>query len=301
MPFKNESQRRACYAQYNRDIKMKRNPRWDCYEYELKGGIIDSDFLKPKRSDDMYYRVFQKPKGGNIITDIYERLHSTFKGPRQEAPPYIRKFLETHGNNLITAISVCRVPINSIINSVLNVISLGQFNKIKNKLHYDDMFHLYLLISLKSPSGLTDTYLFERNQVIKLQKASASDFKEIKECSKSACPGCIPISIPSNLSFSNFLTNGELYQRNHSNINFYVYDAIKNNCQDFVMTLLLANNLSNSFISQFVKQSASDLLPDYAKSISRGITDVAGALDVLLHGKGCLTDFYVNQDLLRNF
>lgn len=36
MPFKSKSQRRACWAQYHRDVKAGRKPAWDCYEWESK-------------------------------------------------------------------------------------------------------------------------------------------------------------------------------------------------------------------------------------------------------------------------
>jgi len=34
MPFKSKAQRRACWAQYNRDKKAGRKPKWDCKEWE---------------------------------------------------------------------------------------------------------------------------------------------------------------------------------------------------------------------------------------------------------------------------
>lgn len=33
MPFLSKSQNRACWAQYNRDIKAGRKPKWDCKEF----------------------------------------------------------------------------------------------------------------------------------------------------------------------------------------------------------------------------------------------------------------------------
>lgn len=33
MPFKNQAQVRACFAQYHRDIKAGRVPAWDCYKW----------------------------------------------------------------------------------------------------------------------------------------------------------------------------------------------------------------------------------------------------------------------------
>lgn len=33
MPFKNNSQMRACFAQYNKDKNAGKIPAWDCYEW----------------------------------------------------------------------------------------------------------------------------------------------------------------------------------------------------------------------------------------------------------------------------
>ena len=34
MPFVSQAQRKACWAQYNQDIKKGRTPKWDCRQWE---------------------------------------------------------------------------------------------------------------------------------------------------------------------------------------------------------------------------------------------------------------------------
>ena len=34
MPFKNDQQRRACWAQYSRDVDKGIKPRWNCKKWE---------------------------------------------------------------------------------------------------------------------------------------------------------------------------------------------------------------------------------------------------------------------------
>ena len=34
MPFKNQKQRAACWAQYNRDLDAGKKPKWNCKEWE---------------------------------------------------------------------------------------------------------------------------------------------------------------------------------------------------------------------------------------------------------------------------
>ena len=77
MPFKNQSQVRACFAQYQRDIKAGRIPSWDCYKWmdETKGGIKKS---KSKSKKQLYTRlspkkslrkrkVYNGPRGGKYV------------------------------------------------------------------------------------------------------------------------------------------------------------------------------------------------------------------------------------------
>jgi hypothetical protein len=46
MPFANSAQRRACFAQYRRDIQRGIVPRWDCYEWERSGRVRKSGSRK---------------------------------------------------------------------------------------------------------------------------------------------------------------------------------------------------------------------------------------------------------------
>lgn len=49
MPFVNSAQKRACFAQYSRDVKNGRIPAWDCYEWS-KRSIKKSKGKRSKRS-----------------------------------------------------------------------------------------------------------------------------------------------------------------------------------------------------------------------------------------------------------
>jgi hypothetical protein len=59
MPFKSEAQRRACWAQYNRDLKAGKTPTWNCYEWE---GATRYHFYGNKK-----YIIREGPRGGKFI------------------------------------------------------------------------------------------------------------------------------------------------------------------------------------------------------------------------------------------
>ncbi len=55
MPFKSTSQRRACWAQYNKAKRAGQKPKWDCKEWEAATPKGTLPYLKAKmpRADDI--------------------------------------------------------------------------------------------------------------------------------------------------------------------------------------------------------------------------------------------------------
>ena len=162
------------------------------------------------------------------------RFISSLKGPRLGPSPQIRVFIQKYGNNNIVFMNVCREPIQEYILKAANLITLGGFNKKKIELNYDKLFHLYLLISLENNVN----FKLEKNEIVQIKPISEFIHKD-----------CMTINVPINekISFSNFLNNGIKSQ----GMNFWLYDAIVNNCQRFVNTLLKSNNLGNEKIYFF--------------------------------------------------
>ena len=96
-------------------------------------------------------------------------------------PPDGRKLLEQIANEEIKSIKIVRTPLSSFTKNFLNIISLGQFEKI-SKTFYDDIFHLSIWIN--------DKYNLEKNDVIAFNQKNPMEQKsEIKRVSN------IPIGI----------------------------------------------------------------------------------------------------------
>ena len=80
MPFKSLAQRRACWAQYHRDIKAGRKPSWECskWEHETKKGAKLPEkirSLKKKSPKKSYTRLSPKK-------DIKRKMHVGPRGGR---------------------------------------------------------------------------------------------------------------------------------------------------------------------------------------------------------------------------
>jgi hypothetical protein len=208
--------------------------------------------------------------------------------PRKKAPPNIRKWLEKNGNEKIEKISVCRKPVQKAIKKVLDIISFGKFSKSLKGLHYDDIFHLYIYITIDGTS-----YRIEKNEVVTIKK----DNRIMKE-------DCIDISLmissKSGIQFSSnagnkqlkkrkirlnkFMQRGENYQSN-----FWAYNPKGNNCQNFVESLLVSNKLIKIGDEQhkFIKQDSEAIFknnPKYLAKFGKTLTDIAAVFDIFKEG-----------------
>ena len=187
--------------------------------------------------------------------------------PRKTPPPKIKKWINKYKNNYVEDILVCREPINKHIKSFMNIITLGKFDKSLKGLRYEDLFHLYIYFKVKGVY-----YRIEKNAVITLSvsKKKKSDI-------------CLDLK-EKKIKLGDFMKTAENYQKD-----FYSYNAKNNNCQDFVVSLLVGNKIirKNSKTYKFIKQDAEEIFrrnPKYLEKFAVTITDIAGVFDIIKSG-----------------
>jgi hypothetical protein len=90
-----------------------------------------------------------------------------------------------------------------------------------------------------------------------------------------ACPDALDLGAPANPS-----TVNEMMDKTRQRIgdrDFFTYDPLANNCQNFINQLLrtigLWNQTSSSFVFQDIKGLREEL-PSYTKYLAKGLTDV---------------------------
>jgi predicted GIY-YIG superfamily endonuclease len=198
-------------------------------------------------------------------------------------PPSSRQLLERIRDEPITSMQVIRTPINSIVNTLLNVISLGQFKDALTKLGYDRAMHLTLFINNK--------YIFEKNEVINLAQSNP-----IKSNSETMNVNFKPTTIGKLIEDTRKLMGDQL---------FTSYNAKTNNCQVFISSILKANGSLTPELNTFINQNAEDIfkrLPQYVDKFATTITDIAARADRFLKGEGVhtlLTKVKRKLDLLK--
>ncbi len=206
---------------------------------------------------------------GRGIGDVYTRVKTFFTG-RSAGPPAVRDLISKQGIQRIAAITVCRIPVQSYIQSLLKIVSFGRSEDIKAKLAYDNLYHLYMNITLEN--GVS--FSLEKNQVVTVGKARDR-----------AGSKCVSVPDVGAVTLKEFIDRGEKALGRH----FYHYDFERYNCQNFVSTLLRSSGMLTSGLDKFINQdivTVAKSLPSAFKSFANFVTDVAGRLDILQHGAG---------------
>lgn len=197
--------------------------------------------------------------GHGLLGNVNEKLNTM--------PLLIKNFMVAHGNELIRKVTICRSPLSKIFTMIGNLLTRGDWKTQMNKLAYDDVFHLYMLIELDS-----GTYRIEKNSRV--------------EISKKINRG------QDNIDFFNVpeMTLLSLFENTEERIGsekMWRYDPFSTNCQAFVLALLDTLQLTTDEAVRFVMQQATELVQsDMLKSIAKGATDLhAVGLHTIQGGK----------------
>ena len=192
-------------------------------------------------------------------------------------PPSVRKMLEKIGNEKITKLKIVRTPLNTFTRSLLNLVSLGAYEKAVRDSPYDSMFHLALRIN--------DKYTTDKQEVIKLNTTNP-----IKSNSET-----LDISVNKDVSINELFENGRKQMGDDA---FTNYDPRQNNCQDFLLGLLKGSSLLTDEVSKFIKQDAEVVfknIPSISEKISRFLTDVGAVAERVVEGEGVLQETWIME------
>jgi hypothetical protein len=207
-----------------------------------------------------------RKKGGNIFTNIITAI----RGQRNAYSPKLRKFLHEYGHMKILEMSVARVPVTRTIQVIANALSEGKYAENLASLHYDDIYHLYLLCKLEN--GVT--IAIEKNHQIEI-----SGHKERK--GEKTMPVDMHGTTP---SINELLNKGYAVVGNNR---WFHYDPVKFNCQYFLKWIIEGNGLLTPSLEKFIMQDAEKILANTGlEGYARSLTDIRGRLSILFEGAG---------------
>jgi len=192
---------------------------------------------------------------------------------RNDYPPKVRKIISQYGDKIITGINLGRTPLGKPLMTALQLASGNTFSQKLENTPYDKLFHLFACIELGSSSKI----ILEKNEVINTE----NNCKLPKETESRVITSS---SIPSGLTLNDALNN----TKERMGSNFFTYSAKDNNCQDFIVAFLTANNIGDETDKSWVKQETKVLFEgnDRLRKIANTLTDIGARVDVLKQGTG---------------
>jgi hypothetical protein len=211
---------------------------------------------------------------GSGIFDIIKKGITRVKDVFNPSSKYNNISTETlkkYGNTIIKSLTVYRTPIQETINIALNLFTLGQWEKAKKKYGYDKLFHLALVADIGGKN-----IIIEKNEVVNISTEYKVD----------TLTETYPVSLGGQK-----ITIFDLLEKTRNTIGdkqFFTYDALYNNCQDFLINILKTWGLNSKNVIEFIKQPIGQLiseLPPYTHTLTKLITDT-GAIFSRIIGKG---------------
>lgn len=211
---------------------------------------------------------------GSKVKDAIKSATNTVKQtlffPPNKLPNSAEKVFNRYKDKNITALEIRREPVERIVQKVINFVTGGALDSAKNKLGYDDVFHLYMVVTIEGKQ-----ILIEKNERINI----SDSFNKNSNYEASS------VSMNGPILFDTFLNTT---REKMGDFKFFQYNSKTNNCQDFITGLLKSNGLGSAENFSFIKQDTEKLfqeLPGWASVASQGLTDLGGKLSSIL-GKG---------------
>lgn len=171
--------------------------------------------------------------------------------------------MRSKGHLKMKSFYICRKPINKTLKKIINFFTGGKLEQTQKRFNYDDVFHLYLLITLE------DGHKFgiDKNEIVKIRKYTNRD----GECKSG--------NFTKNMTFNEVIQKSEM-----NNKNLYIYDAKSYNCQDFVSTFLKSAGI-NSY-KDFIYQDFRSAVSPFLSKISNFLTGSKALFNRIIKGEG---------------
>ena len=187
----------------------------------------------------------------------------------KQFPKSARDFLIKYKDAKISNFVIRKNPIQSGVEKVLNFVSQGKYNEIKQDYAYDTMYHLRLDFEIDGR-----IYMTEKTANIQFRNGMTTEEDEVYKINSDKV-------IPLLTAVEN------TYKKMGSN--FFSYDAFTNNCQNYIMNFLSANGLLTGDAKNFIYQPVDDMvkkLPSYVKKFASGVTKIGSFVDKGLQAIG---------------
>jgi len=204
--------------------------------------------------------VFNKSKGTTSKGgDLFSAVDRVVKGKITYTKSTLN-LIKKYGDKTIVGLIVKRKPISvQAVFTLARKVSKTLERTFSSKV-YDDLYHIYVEIRLEDET----TLILEKNSVIALSKTTRQAEEEL-----------IIQNVPANLTINQMLDKTQAKMKSK----YYVYNAVSNNCQIFLLAVLTANGILEG--KEFIKQDVSGLIGKVIQKGIKGLTEI-GAIATTL-------------------
>jgi len=179
------------------------------------------------------------------------------------------EILKRYGDFSVVAIQLRRVPISGVINSGLQALSGGDWERLKTKYGFDKFFHLSMVVTLQGKSQAPRGVPGAGRGILRQPKKLAIEKLNVVSVNEQidAGPGLETLDVAVPVPF----TINELFTKVRATVGdsrFFSYSGLGgNNCQDFIRMLLEALGLYSEPVALFVYQDISELVKELPASV----------------------------------
>ena len=194
---------------------------------------------------------------------MYARIKQTvdsLQGRRTGISPSVNAFTRTYGDDPITELTISRTVLNPLLTSAIGIASPS----FRRKTESTKLYHLQLLVRTSKTS-----FNIEKTERITIGRYLNRRGSENMR-----------VAIPNRLTLNMMLERTHLLMGGK----FLAYSAYNNNCSDFVLAILRANNLATPSNTLFTEQATQSLFTLELRKVSNTITDLAGAANIIRQG-----------------
>lgn len=190
--------------------------------------------------------------------DFWDSLTSS-----SHIPKTFRNQMDKHKDEPIESIVMYRSPLDRLTTFVADAITAGNFAEIKQKAGMDKLYHTGIIINGK----------------YQIEKLESPSFKNAKPILSDSDTETYDIDLKGkSITIGDFIEAGA---KKMGAKDFAGYSALKNNCQNFVKSLLEASGLLTADAKAWVYQDLEKLVeetPSFSKYLMDAVTDTARTL-----------------------
>lgn len=222
--------------------------RAEAFEEEVRqSDIARQEKIKTDREKftpwDLLPGSSAKKKASNKIQDFLE-----------SRPKVVNNFINSRGHLKMKSFNICRMPIQSAIKTVSNIATAGKIGKKQKELNYDDVYHLFLIITFENG----EQFSIEKNETVIITKSPSTRGGSCKRA-----------NITSQLTFQEMMERlEERYARE-----LYRYDFAIHNCQDFLIKL--TREMGVKGFDNWIRQDFSSVISKDLRKAGAAVTDLA--------------------------